>query len=225
MSAEPVEKKPRVRPGTDPAQCRRRWFAVDPYCDCSDCLPIARRIAKLRRNTMLPPTRSDEAWAAVERMLTNGWTIGSIAAAADIDAAGLSVDRQRNLRKGGVTLGRVRAERLIAAEHKAPPSGRVSSLVARRQLQALSAIGWSLPELEARCGIPWQTLHSIRGGIVQITDVSRVTEVDRLYRELSMTVGTNVRTRRGAARKGWAPPLAWDDITDPTEKPQGVKRG
>lgn len=226
MSAEPIEqpRRPYRRPGTDPANCTRRWFSVDPSgCKCSRCLSMKRRMAKLRKHNLLPPSRSDEAWAAVERMLKNGWSIGAIAAAAGIDPAGLSVDRQRQIRKGGLRLGRVRAERLIGAETKMPPKGRVSALVARRQLQALAALGWSLRDLEPRTGMAWQTLHSIRGQLVEITDVRRVNAIDAVYRELCMTPGKCIQTQRNAEKRRWASPLAWEghDMANPKAKATG----
>ena len=46
-------------------------------------------------------------------------------------------------------------------------------------------------------------------------------KVARLYDELSMVAGPSTRATTEAKRKGWAPPLAWDeeDLDDPAAKP------
>jgi cobalamin biosynthesis protein CbiG len=45
-----------------------------------------------------------------------------------------------------------------------------------------------------------------------------------LYDELSATPGPSEVAARHARERGWAPPLAWDDIDDPEDRPQGVAR-
>lgn len=86
-----------------------------------------------------------------------------------------------------------------------------------RRLQALAAIGWSLREVGRRLGISPQTL---RGLMCQerCTTATR-DKVAALYDELSMIVGGNPRTVTWAAKRGFAPPLAWDDIDDPAATP------
>jgi transcriptional regulator with XRE-family HTH domain len=88
-----------------------------------------------------------------------------------------------------------------------------------RRLQALCAQGWALSELGSRMGVSAQRVHRI----FSLARVNRETaaKVRALYDELSMTPGTSVRTRNHASRKGWPPPLAWDDekIDDPNARP------
>ena len=90
----------------------------------------------------------------------------------------------------------------------------------RRRIEALQAIGWSLNEIGRRLGIDVRVLPAR----MDQRWVRRVTH-DRMaaiYDELSMTVpGDRYANRRRilAARKGYAPPLAWDDIDDPDERP------
>lgn len=216
MSAETTE--------TTEVVCVKRWFAYDASCPCPPCHAARLRKSKLRRNGRLPQTRSDEAWAVVERMLARGLSVGAIGHTAGLCPRTLSNQLMAYRRNGKHTINRVRAERLIAAEHAPVTKGRVTAIVARRQLQALTALGYSMTELAVVTGIKWQTLHSIRAEIVKVTDASQVVAIGDAYAKLSMTPGTNAVCRRNAARLGWGTPMAWDDIdmADPNARPRGV---
>lgn len=86
----------------------------------------------------------------------------------------------------------------------------------RRRLQALAAMGWSMAALASRLGMNPRLLSRIaRQDRVYETTHRRVAS---LFTELCMTPGPSEQARRRALTKGWAPPLAWDDIDDPTEK-------
>lgn len=100
---------------------------------------------------------------------------------------------------------------------------QVDATGTRRRLQALSAIGWPWPEINVRLGYKATTQrvsHMLRSERVHI-DTHR--KVKALYEELCMTPGPSSISRGRAIRKGWAPPLAWDDI-DHDIAPVDVKR-
>lgn len=93
-----------------------------------------------------------------------------------------------------------------------------------RRLQALAAIGWSSSALAAHTGRPSPEIFSwLRrgGGRVYRTTADWIAGV---YDELCMTPRPCGRTRSHALRAGWAPPLAWDDIDDPGERPKVARR-
>lgn len=99
----------------------------------------------------------------------------------------------------------------------------VSSLGTARRLQALAAIGWSITELAVQCDYRKSMIGHLqtrrRPQILRAT-ADRVAEV---YERLSMRLGPScTRTRKRAARLGWAPPLAWDDIDSPTGRAAGA---
>lgn len=105
---------------------------------------------------------------------------------------------------------------------------RVGVLGTRRRLQALAALGWDWTILARHIGCHEEAVRTIvfRRRYVYAATAERVAEV---YEELSMTPRPattsgerNARARAvGKARRyGWAPPLAWDDIDDPTERPK-----
>lgn len=89
----------------------------------------------------------------------------------------------------------------------------------RRRIQALAAIGWSLAEQSALMGLERSAAHAIttRSWLWPGT----AERIRALYDKLAMTPGPSVRARNEAARRGWFPPLAWDDdaIDDPAARP------
>lgn len=116
---------------------------------------------------------------------------------------------------------RVRPETLTALLSVQPGTladhALVPALGSRRRLQALIAMGWTQTYLAERIGWTVANLCSITNGkkdrIIQRT----ASDIGTLYEELSMSFGPSLRSRNHAFRKGWAPPLAWDDIDDPDE--------
>ena len=91
----------------------------------------------------------------------------------------------------------------------------------QRRIEALQSMGWSLDYIAARLDT---SVGKIRHSAFSATYVTarRRQQVVALYDELSMTLPTDSRVnrRRGIARrKGYAPPLAWDNIDDPDERP------
>lgn len=92
-----------------------------------------------------------------------------------------------------------------------------------RRVRALQALGWTLTHIAQEGG--WcdggslMRLRSPKTGRVHVDTALRIAGV---YRKLSGTPGPSERTRSYARRMGWAPPLAWNNINDPSEVPQGV---
>ena len=87
-----------------------------------------------------------------------------------------------------------------------------------RRIRALQALGWRYADIDAAVG------HAERGWAHNLTAQDRVhvdtaEKVQAAFEQLAMTRGPSERVRRHAARMGWAPPLAWDDIDDPAEQP------
>lgn len=95
----------------------------------------------------------------------------------------------------------------------------IPSTGATRRIQALVSIGWTQTELGRRIG--WTTANLNRITLGQVDNITRATYklINDLYDELSMRPGPSQRARNLAARRSWAPPLAWDDIDNPNEQP------
>lgn len=102
----------------------------------------------------------------------------------------------------------------------------IDSIGTTRRLQALVALGYSQTSLAARLGWTTANLNVITLG--NRSQVTRATAqlIAALYDELSMTPGTSARARSVAARRGWLPPLAWDDdtIDSPHVQAPGARR-
>lgn len=94
-------------------------------------------------------------------------------------------------------------------------TGLVSSLGARRRVQALACIGWSAPMLAREGG--WKSYHGVTD-VFLIEAINRQTaqRISELFDRLCMTPAPDgigsAKARAKAKRLGWAPPLAWDDI-------------
>lgn len=97
-----------------------------------------------------------------------------------------------------------------------------------RRLRALYALGWTWDELGAHLGGGRNRAHRIAHERDTSRGVLRETaiKVAEMYEQLCMTrpEGWIADRARGAARRnGWPPPLAWDNIDDPKEKPRGFR--
>jgi hypothetical protein len=108
-----------------------------------------------------------------------------------------------------------RAQKLYRHDVAVNGPRRISAEVPRRKLQALQAIGWNGKTLAEHCGRHRRQLDYIATGECQWVGPEWREIIDRLYDELSNIRPDSLaahRCRLKSARKGWLPPLAWDDI-------------
>jgi hypothetical protein len=98
----------------------------------------------------------------------------------------------------------------------------VSAVGIRRRLHALMALGYTGPQVAEASGLSIATMRSIDYHGSQKVHAITAEKVIAVYERLSMTRPEGQyanRARVMARRRGWLPPLAWDDIDDPTERP------
>ena len=109
--------------------------------------------------------------------------------------------------------------------------GHVAPMIAARKVRALIALGWSTTQIGARLGVTGRQVWRISNPQSPAFERSTHDRVDAAYRAMCMTIPPEttkgerisaVKARRHAERNGWAPPLAWDNIDNPHETPQGV---
>lgn len=104
---------------------------------------------------------------------------------------------------------------------------KIAATGSRRRLRALLAIGWPRRELYERLGMNPEmlALNKLIAGSQPKVTVARARQIGRLYDELSGKPGPDDRERERARRRGWFPPLAWDDdtIDDPNAQPSGER--
>jgi len=140
------------------------------------------------------------------------------------DACGLrprSIITALTERNGGHVrrMGAVTTARVLAADIETGTAGRGPALAARRQLQALACHGYAASRLQGASGISFVTLAAIRRGATQTITAAHHHAIAGMYGELCGTFGDSTEARRRALALGWAPPFAWDDITDPNALP------
>lgn len=160
----------------------------------------------------------------VTALLATGMTRTAIARAAGYrDGSTLATFLRRDV------IHRDTLARILAVTSTHPPlpgaAYRVPATGPTRRLRALAAIGWTLPDLTARTGIPLSTLRAIREGRHAAVLSPIAEQVTRVFDELAMTPGTDRSARAAAARHGWAPPLAWPEggLDDPDARPDGIR--
>lgn len=117
------------------------------------------------------------------------------------------------------------AERLLAVELGLAGGVRVDATGTNRRLQALVAIGWPCSELARRLGIRPNNFRPEQDRVNKSTADAVLALYDELW-DQPRSGGFAERARRMARRRGWAPPMAWDDdlIDDPEARPEDCKR-
>lgn len=127
------------------------------------------------------------------------------------------------------------ADRLLAIQASPAGGALVPATGAARRVQALVALGWSQArvsiELEYRS--PSQ-LTALALGRLEVMTARHDREVRAVYDRLSMQLPPQTnqrerisvsRARAYAKRRGWLPPLAWDDgdLDDPETSPEALQ--
>ena len=109
----------------------------------------------------------------------------------------------------------------LAVPLHTPNEVRVPMLGAQRRVQALLAMGYRHSDLIEHVG---SETYRLATGRLSLTTARTWRAVDAAYRHLSTTPGPSATTRDRARAMGYAPPMAWDDIDNPTEQPKGIRR-
>lgn len=100
---------------------------------------------------------------------------------------------------------------------------RVPGSGAARRLRALAALGWTAVLLEQHTGLTCIRLRDLRKqntARISTADHRAIADAyDRLWNQTPPYTKYTEAVRRRAERRGWPPPMAWDD--DPTS-PHGI---
>jgi hypothetical protein len=165
--------------------------------------------------------------AHIHALLALGWSLRSIGDAARCSPSivwNVKENRQKRIRKH-------LAEQLLAVTDAAilargNDAGFVRNFGARRRIAALLAIGWRHEDIthamhasDASLGTTSAlALHQKGNWIARSTHDA----VCAAFERLSATPGPSGKTRRLAAKYGYAPPLAWDDgaLDNPDARPE-----
>lgn len=183
-------------------------------------LDLAEKAARLRRARGIPGyTPADRVAAHIHRLQQAGWNMPEIAAASGVNRRtlfGITANERRHVL-------RTTAAAVLALQPASAPRWLLAHGTARR-MQALAAIGWTVAETGQAAGLNGSGCRDLVTGRRRRVTREVAAAVDAVFRARCMTPGPSGHARTVAARNGWPPPLAWDDIDDPDEKPQGLSR-
>jgi hypothetical protein len=91
-------------------------------------------------------------------------------------------------------------------------SGHVPTVHAARRVQSLFALGWSFTDQAHTLGVAESTVWEIAHEVNDCVSRAVFDRVTAMFEQLSGSPGPSVRAKSLARRRGWLPPLAWDDI-------------
>lgn len=100
----------------------------------------------------------------------------------------------------------------------------VPAIGTKRRIEALHALGWARRQIADASGVSLNTLHSIFAHESTRVLSGTANAIADAYDRMSMTLpsgGYADRGRAAARRRGWLPPLAWDEdtIDNPDARP------
>ncbi len=196
---------------TPSATCYRRHA-----CHCPECDRDFKRRKKLSRNGLVRMVDAEPVRQHVQTLQARGYTTSGIAT-----AAGVGNQLIEYLLTTARKVHSRTAAAILAVNH---PAGLVDATGTRRRLQALAAIGWTFAQMADHLGYNDATTvhHWTRSTrVTQSTAAAAAELYDAAWDKPQPPSLAADRSRRTAARKGWPPPLAWDDdeIDDPNARP------
>lgn len=160
----------------------------------------------------------------VEILRTAGLSVTAIAAAAGLSKVAL----RSAMTHGHAVISAEKAQRILAVRARLdeyPDDTFIPAVGTRRRLRALACMGWAAVQLASESGLPVSTVVKLRAGDVDSVRAWMARAVCGSYARLSGAAApsgpTATRTRADAGRRGWVPPIAWDDaaIDDPAAVP------
>lgn len=174
----------------------------------------------------------------LRRLMDQGMGLKRIAATSDL-SQGLIWKLLYGKRRADGTMRptkrvhRTTQARVMAVKLDLADGALVDGTGARRRVQALVALGWSQSKIAELLQVDRSNFNFAREDHERVT-VANDRAIRALYDELSMRLPPESshrhkiaasRSRRYAKDRGWLPPLAWNDIDDPSETPSTGEPG
>jgi hypothetical protein len=113
------------------------------------------------------------------------------------------------------TAARDRRRAIVYGTHR----GHVDATGTIRRLRALAAIGHSARQVAHELSVDPSWIRALYRGEHTHVHADTAERFSALYERLQGTPGPSQAARRMARRRGWSPPLAWDDIDNPAAEP------
>ncbi|MBD3004855.1 hypothetical protein [Streptomyces sp. 5-10] len=154
----------------------------------------------------------------LEKMHAAGWNDKRIARETGVSEGAIWDHRHRM----HPVISRKLSDRILALDVTAP-SGRggvlIDSTGTVRRLRALARMGYTAAHIAEKAKLATGTISELMSGSRSKVNTSTALAIADLYESWSAALGPSIRTRRYAERKGWGSPLTWNNIDDPSEKP------
>lgn len=195
-------------------------------CRCTDCFNANGRYCKAYRTrahrTNGQPKRLNPAPVVtrIHYWENRGYSHSQIAAAAGLARRVIDAHAKQQLK----TINPDSAHKILAVrlDNSAIPDYLpVDATGTIRRLRALSIGGHRLKDIAAEAGHMPGALSKILNGHAQHVRGTTANDIARVYKAWKDRPGPSKRERLRAEREGWHGPLAWDDIDDPNEQPNG----
>lgn len=193
-------------------------------CRCDTCKKaVAKDFALRELDTARNGPRLVEATTVREHIhhLTthHGMTLTHIAAAANTTPAHLRIVFTRE----GHKVTRTMRDRILAVTPTTTTpladTSHVPATPTRRRVQALIAIGWTAANIAGHTTLTGKHVADLANGH-QWTTHATASQIAHAYSQLAWATPPDspwsTAARNRAARRGWAPPAAWDDIDNDT---------
>lgn len=205
--------------------CIRTWYSTWTSCKCPPCRADRYRQRKRSDAGLHRRTPSEDAWAALDQMITAGWTGAAIASASGLtDRCLQSIIKEMrdgHRRRFGATIA------AMIVNHGEPTRGYVGAVAARRKVRALAVMGYRQTDIAEAAGMRerWTTIAAIQRGDTTRISPRTAAAIDQAWRVLTRTPGGNQKASARAATERWAGVGAWADIDDPNETPGDAADG
>jgi hypothetical protein len=198
--------------------CIRRQHAYWTTCRCETCAPeraMRRKMHYVGYEWRVP---HGVAWERLARCFAAGWSSSAVSSACGYDRDHFGRHLAAWRRGEETLLGPAVAADIMQMGR--PTKGQVGAEPSRRRLRALAAIGYGLKTIADETGVGFSTLAMVRARNDRVnTWISNA--IADAYDRISMRPGPDPQAAQLARAKGWASPLAWDDIDHDPEPATG----
>lgn len=203
---------------------RQRWRTV-PRCQCATCEQARRQNRLAYKNRDLGRMRRIPTGPVVQhitQLLGKGWTQQAIAEVSGVSPATVS-EAVRGVAKN---IDVDNAAAILGVQGDRQPD-TIPAIGVIRRIRALNALGWMTEEVCAEAGLCARFAADLftkrRPNVLRASAEAIEAVYARRCMEIpEMTPGRR-RTRTLAQQRGYPPPLAWDSIDDPHERPSGQR--
>jgi hypothetical protein len=205
--------------GTD-ARYKGNRTGTRPPCRCKLCqrghrrADLERELRRQRGERSLVPVA--EVLPHILMLRATGMSQTMIAREAGVAQSAISY----------VTTGRNKtcqadvARRILTVRpHRFDGNAERPAIGSIRRVRALYSLGHGRADISTRSGLSIASISLLAEARWNVIDNKAATALAETYRQLVHQRGTNWKNERRAAREGWAPPGAWDDIDNPDCEP------